>query len=84
METEETIKPIESVFLTPTSFQLKIEDIVLKDKVGYIDAIISFCDANDMEYTSVNKLLSGTNLKEKVKLAAIDNGYFVPESSLPL
>ncbi len=72
----------ESKFLTETTFQIAIEDLV-REGYSYIEAIIEFCDENDMEFEEAKKLMT-TNLKDKVKLCAMQEGFMKQESSLPI
>ena len=60
---------LDEKFLTPIKFSLKIEDIVLKEKMNYIDAIIHFCEKENIEVESVSKLMTKP-LKEKLKVDA--------------
>lgn len=69
-------------FLNETTFQLKIEELV-NEGYNYIEAIIEFCEENDLEFEDVKKVMS-TNLKGKVKLAAMQEGLMKQESMLPV
>jgi hypothetical protein len=57
---------IENKFLTPSKFALEIENIVISEKMNYIDAICYFCEINSLEIESVTKLISKP-LKERLK-----------------
>jgi hypothetical protein len=59
-------KVFEDKFLTPSKFSLEIEKIVAEEKINYIDAIIMYCENNDLEVESVTKLISKP-LKERLK-----------------
>jgi len=63
---KELEKAIESKFLTPSKFALEIEKIVIEEKINYIDAIVHYCEINELEVESVTKLVSKP-LKEKLK-----------------
>tara|TARA_Y100000589_G_scaffold314393_1_gene336766 strand:+ start:551 stop:811 length:261 start_codon:yes stop_codon:yes gene_type:complete len=63
---KELEKAIESKFLTPSKFALEIEKIVVDEKLNYIDAIVHYCEINELEVDSVTKLVSKP-LKEKLK-----------------
>jgi len=52
-------------------FSLKIEEIVKEKRCSYMDAIIWYCEQNDLDVGTVNSLVSKT-LKEKIKIEAID------------
>jgi len=57
---------IQSKFLTPAKFAIEIEKIVAEENINYIDAIVHYCQVNDLEIESVTKLISKP-LKEKLK-----------------
>ena len=63
---KELEKAIEKKFLTPSKFALEIEKIVAEEKLNYIDAIVHYCEINELEVESVTKLVSKP-LKEKLK-----------------
>ena len=63
---KELEKVIESKFLTPSKFALEIEKIVAEEKINYIDAIVHYCEVNELEVDSITKLVSKP-LKEKLK-----------------
>ena len=63
---KELEKAIESKFLTPSKFALEIEKIVVEEKLNYIDAIVHYCEINELEVDSLTKLVSKP-LKEKLK-----------------
>ena len=47
-------------------FGLLIEDIVKKKKITYMDAVIKYCEDNDIDLSSVGPLVN-KSLKEKIK-----------------
>ena len=63
---KELEKAIESKFLTPQKFAMEIETIVAGGDFNYIDAIVHYCDSNNLEIESITKLISKP-LKEKLK-----------------
>lgn len=56
-------------FMNPAKFALEIENIVREEKVNYIDAVVLFCEENNVDIESVTKLISKP-LKEKIKYDA--------------
>jgi|TARA_R100000081_G_C4729309_1_gene122510 hypothetical protein len=52
-------------------FSLIIEEIVLDKKLSYMDAIVDYCENNEMEIESAAKLVN-TKIKESIKLEASD------------
>ena len=63
---KELEQAIENKFLTPSKFSLEIEKIVVEEKFNYIDAIVHYCDINNLEIESISKLVSKP-LKERLK-----------------
>ena len=64
--TKELEQAIESKFLTPQKFAMEIEKIVAEDELNYIDAILHYCETNNLEVESITKLISKP-LKERLK-----------------
>ncbi len=64
--TKELEQAIESKFLTPQKFAIEIEKIVANDELNYIDAILHYCETNNLEIESITKLISKP-LKERLK-----------------
>jgi hypothetical protein len=52
-------------------FSLKIESIVKEKHTTYMEAVILYCDQNEIDVGSVSSLIS-KNLKEKIKMEAVD------------
>ena len=82
-------KKIEEVlnkkFLSKDKFAEDIESLVLETKMSYIDAIVQYCEDNNIEVDSVNKLVSKP-LKEKLRFEATELNYLKKTSRgrLPL
>ena len=70
MPKDELEKVLASKFFCPAKFAENIESLVLENKdMNYIDAIVFFCEQNNIEVESVPKLISKP-LKEKIKYDA--------------
>ena len=68
-------KILESKFYCPSKFAQEIESLVQKNvEMNYIDAIIYFCERNNIDLESVPKLISKP-LKEKIKYNAIELNF---------
>ena len=82
---KELEQAIANKFLTPIKFSMEIEKIVLEEGVNYIDAIVQYCDTNNIEVESVSKLISKP-LKEKLKWDATQLNFMKKTSmaKLPL
>lgn len=67
---DEIKEELSNKFLCPQKFAQDIEQIVKISKVNYIDAIVSYCEHNNIEIETVSKLVSKP-LKEKLKCDAL-------------
>jgi predicted AAA+ superfamily ATPase len=68
---QELKKVFDQKFLTATTFAMEIEKIVQREEgMNYIDAIVYFCEMNNIEVDSVSKIISKP-LKEKIKCDAL-------------
>lgn len=84
---EEISKVLDEKFLTPIKFSYEIEKIVLREKMNYIDAIVSYCDKETIDLESIPKLMTKP-LKEKLKVDATRLNFMkargVSKAKLPL
>ena len=79
-------KVLESKFFCPARFAQEIESLVLhNENMNYIDAIVHFCDNNNIDVESVPKLISKP-LQEKIKYEAQELNFLKRSSraKLPL
>ena len=80
----EKINLLEDKFMTPAKFSQEVEKIAIHNSdMNYIDAILHYCDMNEIEVESVPKLLSKP-LKEKVKYEAQKLNYMKKTSRAKL
>jgi hypothetical protein len=63
---EDKTRLIEDKFMTAAKFSTEVETLVNGDAMSYIDAILHYCNENDIEIETVPKLISKP-LKEKLK-----------------
>ena len=77
----------EEKFMTPSKFSLEIERLVKTSNglITYIEAVVTFCQENEIEMESVPKLLSKP-LKERLRHEAQRFNYMKKSSKgvLPL
>jgi hypothetical protein len=52
-------------------FSLEIEKIVKEKRISYMDAVVWYCEQNDIDTGTVSSLVS-KSLKEKIKVEAVD------------
>ena len=78
-------KALKEKFLCSAQFAQEIEAIVKDDNLGYIDAIVDYCEKNAIDVESVPKLISKP-LKEKLKWEATELNYLkrTSRAKLPL
>ncbi len=79
-------KVLESKFFCPSKFAQEIENLVqYNPEMNYIDAIVHFCEENNIDLESVPKLISKP-LKEKLKYEAMELNFLKKSSraKLPL
>ena len=78
-------KALKEKFLCSAQFAQDIEAIVKDDNLGYIDAIVDYCDKNAIDVESVPKLISKP-LKEKLTCEATELNYLkrTSRAKLPL
>ena len=65
---------INEKFVSKDKFAEDIESIVKRTKMNYIDAIVQYCEDNEIEIESVSKLINKP-LKEKIKYVATELNY---------
>ena len=70
-------------FRSPNEFSLHIEERVIREKIGYMDAIIQYCEEVDIEIESISKLIN-QSLKDKVQNEAEEQNYLKRRGKLPL
>jgi hypothetical protein len=81
---DELEKVLESKFYCPAKFAQEIETLVqLNEDMNYIDAIIHFCENNNIDIESVPKLISKP-LKEKIKCEATELNFLKKTSRAKL
>jgi hypothetical protein len=81
---KELEKVFEEKFFCPSRFAQEIEKLVqTEEDVNYIDAIIIFCEKNNIDLESVPKLLSKP-LKEKIKYEAMELNFLKKTSKAKL
>ena len=85
MPKNELEKVMESKFFCPSRFAQEIESLVhnTSGNMSYIDAIIHFCEQNNIDVEAVPKLISKT-LKEKIKYEASELNFLKRSSRAKL
>jgi hypothetical protein len=77
-------KALEDKFFCPSKFAQEIENLVqVNAEMNYIDAIVYFCEQNNIDVESVPKLISKP-LKEKLKYEAMELNFLKKTSRAKL
>jgi|TARA_B110000902_G_C14111114_1_gene514365 hypothetical protein len=71
------------MILTKKKFTNSVEELVIKKRLSYIDAIVHFCQENHLEPDSVKGLITPP-LKEKIKAEAVSLRFLKDESQAKL
>mgnify|MGYP003306050451 CR=1 FL=1 len=75
---------ISAIFNNKETFGLEIEKLVQEEDTSYIDAVIYYCDQNDIDYNILTKLIDNT-LKAKIELEAREKNFLTNKvNTLPL
>ena len=74
---------LKAKFLSQSKFSSDIESFVKTGNINYIEAIIQYCDQNNIELESVPKLLSKP-LKERLRCEAMELNYLRRSSKAKL
>jgi len=69
--------------MTTAKFSQEVEKIAYENSMNYIDAIVHYCETNDIEIETVSKLISKP-LKEKLKFDAQKLNYMKKTSRAKL
>lgn len=70
-------------FRSPNEFSLYIEEKVIKEKIGYMDAVISYCGEVDIDIESISKLVN-QSLRDKIRTEAEEQNFLKKRGKLPL
>ena len=70
-------------FRSANEFSLYIEEKVLKDRIGYMDAIIAYCNDIDIDVSSVATLVN-QSLKDKIQIEAEEANLLKRRGRLPI
>jgi len=74
---------LEDKFMTVAKFSQEVEKIAHDNSMNYIDAIVYYCELNEIELENVPKLISRP-LKEKLKFDAQKLNYIKKTSRAKL
>lgn len=69
--------------MTPKKFAVVIEGMVSKGGISYMDAILDYCEKNQMEPDTIAPLISKP-LKEKLEADARELNFLPKVATLPI
>lgn len=70
---------------SPTAFMQEIDKLVEEDGMEYIEAIIYYCEVNDIEVETAASLIKGSaKMKAKVQIEAENLNYLPKSGKLPI
>lgn len=70
-------------FRSSNEFSLYIENKVIEEKIGYMDAIIKYCEEIDIDIETIATLVN-QSLKDKIQNEAEEQNYMKKRGKLPL
>jgi len=68
---------------TPKTFALKIENIVKEKNITHMDAVLWYCQKEEIELEAVGSLVS-KGLKEKIEANARELNFLPKQAQLPI
>jgi len=70
-------------FRSPTEFSLFIDEMVVKHRMSYMDAIVGYCEKVGLEIESIGPLIN-QKLREKIQIEAENVNLLKPTGHLPI
>ena len=68
---------------TTKTFSMNIENIVIEKNITHMDAVLDYCQRNELEPDAVGNLIS-KSLKEKIEANARDLNFLPKQAQLPV
>jgi hypothetical protein len=69
-------------FRSPNEFSIFIDEMVVKYKISYMEAIINYCNEVDIDIEAIGSLVN-SKLKEKIQVEAEQANLMKPRGHLP-
>lgn len=70
-------------FRSPNEFSIFIDEMVVKYKISYMEAIINYCNEMEIEIEAIGSLIN-SKLKEKIQVEAEQANLMKPRGHLPI
>ena len=74
---------VETLVQTPKKFSLEIENIAKEKRISHMDAVLDYCQKNEIEPDTVGRLIT-KGLKEKIEANARELNYLEKQATLPI
>ena len=74
---------VETLLQTPKKFSLEIENIAKEKRISHMDAVLDYCQKNEIEPDTVGRLIT-KGLKEKIEANARELNYLEKQAQLPI
>jgi len=74
---------VEALVQTPKKFSLEIENIAKEKRISHMDAVLDYCQKNEIEPDTVGRLIT-KGLKEKIEANARELNYLEKQPQLPI
>ena len=71
------------MFLNQVTFQEAIENNAKAKRINFLESVIDYCNNNEIDPEDIAPLIS-SNLKDKIRQNAMDNGYMKKTAQLPI
>lgn len=71
------------MFLNAVRFQEIVEELVRLKQINYLEAVLMYCQENELELEDVGSLIT-VDLKDKIKVDAMNEGLMKKEARLPV
>ena len=70
---------------SPTQFMQEIDKLVEEKKMDYIEAVMYYCNVNDIEIETAASLIKGSaKMKAKIQFEAENQNYLPKSGKLPI
>lgn len=69
--------------LSTQKFSLLIEDFVKQKRCSYMDAVVLYCQENEIEIETAAKLIN-TKIKQQIEVEAIELNFLPKVDKLPI
>ena len=70
-------------FRSPNEFSMFIDEMVVRLKCTYMEAVINYCNEMDIDIESIGNLIN-QKLREKIQLEAEQSNLMKPRGHLPV